>query len=130
MRGGHADGRAWPAAPTRERHAQGDQLVHDVGAVFCDAPDPVERHFEGQENAGRGDEQHDDGGHLDAAAGMDEQAHVADDEVLVGGQNVAQHTADLPYHGRANERSCWATVNIITMKGKMDRMVLAATLKA
>jgi hypothetical protein len=24
----------------------------------------------------------------------------------------------------------WATVNIITMKGKMDRMVLAATLKA
>ena len=25
---------------------------------------------------------------------------------------------------------CWATVNIITMKGKMERMVLAATLKA
>ena len=35
------------STPMRNAESQGDELVHDVGAVFCDAPDVVEGDLEG-----------------------------------------------------------------------------------
>ena len=69
-------------------------LVLQVGAVLLDAPDAVERDLQRKEDAGRGDEQHDDGDDLRSGVREGKQAHVAHDEVLIVGQEVRHHLAD------------------------------------
>ena len=66
----------WRRAPAAdgEREAEGDNGVHEVGAVFSDSPDAVEGDFEGQEDSAGGDEQRDDGDDLNFAAGVGEKA--------------------------------------------------------
>ena len=60
--------------PTEKAKAEGDDGVHEVGAVFRDPPDAIEGDFEGQEDSAGGDEQRDDGDDLHFAAGVGEEA--------------------------------------------------------
>ncbi len=63
------------------------------------APDLVQGDFERYEDAGGGDEQHDDGGDLHAAVRAGEDGHVADNEVLAGGEEVADLVRNDGLHG-------------------------------
>jgi len=71
-----------------------------VGAVLGDAPDLIQSDFEWEKNSGGGDDQHDDGEDCCPAVRLGEEQHVADDEVLAGGQQVAEHIADQVLHTR------------------------------
>jgi hypothetical protein len=102
LRGGQRDGDESEAADG-EGQAKRDELVLQVGAVPAGAPDLVERDFEGHEDPGRGYEEHHDGSELHAAMGAGEDVHVADDEVLSGGEEVADLVGDDGDHGRGVE---------------------------
>src|SRR6185295_3548555 len=93
MCGGERDGDEGEGADG-EGQTQGDNLVHEIGAVEFGAPDLVEGDFERYEDPGGGDEEHDDGGDLHAAMRAREDGHVADDEVLAGGEEVADLICD------------------------------------
>src|SRR5271170_56608 len=87
-----------------EGQAERDNGVHEIRAVFGDSPDAVEGDFEGQEDSAGGDEECDNGDNLRLAAGVSEQAHVLDDEVLVRRQEVAEHVAEDGFHrGRVKD---------------------------
>ncbi len=100
--GGEGDGEERQQADG-EGKAEGDDGVHEVGAVFRDPPDAIEGDFQGQEDSAGGDEQCDHGDDLHLAAGVSEQAHVLDDEVLVRGQEVTEHVAEDGLHRRRME---------------------------
>jgi hypothetical protein len=102
LRGGEGDGEEREQA-NGKREAEGDDGVHEVGTVFRDFPDAIEGDFEGQEDSTGGDEQRDDGDDLHFAAGVGKEAHVLDDEVLVRGQEVAEHVAEDAFHRRRVE---------------------------
>ena len=100
-----------------------------VVAVLRHSPHAIQRDLQRKKDAGRGDQQHDhrEDPHLGMRKGQ--RAHVAHDELLVVGQEVAHHVADhldMPLEWKTRCES----VNSSTMNGKSERMTCAATEKA